>query len=203
MLNAADPDLYLASQSPRRRELLVQIGVRHALVEVSVPEVHAPDERPAEYVQRLARTKAQAGYTETLRLGWPLRPVLGADTIVVCDEKILEKPADADAAAAMLRQLSGRSHEVLTALALCSGERLEQELAVTEVRFRWIEDAEIVTYWRTGEPRDKAGGYAIQGMGAVFVSAINGSYSNVVGLPIEASLKLLQKFGVPWWQMHE
>lgn len=203
MLTAADPDLYLASQSPRRRELLAQIGVRHALVTVSVPEVANADERPAAYVQRLARTKAQAGYTEALRLGLPPRPVLGADTIVVCDEQILEKPADAAAAAAMLRQLSGRSHEVLTAVALCSGERLEQEMAITEVRFRWIEDAEIAAYWQTGEPRDKAGGYAIQGLGAVFVSAINGSYSNVVGLPIEASLKLLQEFSVPWWQMHE
>lgn len=203
MLTAADPDLYLASQSPRRRELLAQIGVRHALIAVSVPEILTADERPAAYVQRLARTKAEAGYTEALRLGLRPRPVLGADTIVVCDEQILEKPGDADAAAAMLRQLSGRSHEVLTAVALCSGERLEQEMAITEVRFRWIEDAEIAAYWQTGEPRDKAGGYAIQGLGAVFVSAINGSYSNVVGLPIEASLKLLQEFGVPWWQMRE
>lgn len=203
MLAVADPDLYLASQSPRRRELLTQIGVRHALIAVNVPEILTADERPAAYVQRLARTKAQTGYTEALRQGLLPRPVLGADTIVVCDEKILEKPADADAAAAMLRQLSGRSHEVLTAVALCSGERLEQALAITEVRFRWIEDAEINAYWQTGEPRDKAGGYAIQGLGAVFVSAINGSYSNVVGLPIETTLKLLQEFGVPWWQVHE
>lgn len=203
MLTAADPDLYLASRSPRRRELLAQIGVRHTVVAVSVPEQHAPDERAADYVQRLAHAKALAGYAEVLRLGWQPRPVMGADTVVVCDGQILEKPVDIDSAAAMLRQLSGRSHEVLTAVALCFGERIEQELAITEVRFRWIEDAEIVAYWHTGESQDKAGGYAIQGLGAVFVNAINGSYSNVVGLPIEASLKLLQEFGVPWWQMRE
>lgn len=203
MVSNASPDLYLASQSPRRRELLSQIGVRHALVSVKVPEVHAADERPADYVRRLARAKAQAGYTEVLHLGWDRRPVLGADTIVVCDQQILEKPRTAEEGAAMLRQLSGRSHQVLTAVVLCEGERIEQQLAVTEVYFRRIDDAEMATYWQSGEPRDKAGGYAIQGLGAVFVLGIEGSYSNVVGLPLEATFKLLQEFGVPWWQESE
>jgi septum formation protein len=200
VVSADIPDLYLASQSPRRRELLTQIGVQHAPVSVVVPEVSAPGEHPADYVQRLAREKTQAGAAEIQRLGLPLRPVLGADTLVVCDEQILEKPRDADEAAAMLRLLSGRSHEVMTAVALCRGERVRIEMAVTEVRFRSLDDAEIAAYWLTGEPRDKAGGYAIQGLGAVFVTAIFGSYSNVVGLPLETTLTLLQEFNVPWWQ---
>jgi septum formation protein len=197
---SAVPDLYLASQSPRRRELLAQIGVHHAPVSVAVPEAPAPGETPADYVQRLAREKARAGDTEIQRLGLPPRPVLGADTLVVCDQQILEKPRDANDAEAMLRLLSGRSHEVLTAVALCAGPRLEVAMAVTEVGFRALADAEIAAYWLTGEPRDKAGGYAIQGLGAVFVSAIFGSYSNVVGLPLETTLTLLQEFYVPWWQ---
>jgi septum formation protein len=182
---------------------LTQIGVRHASLAVDVPEHPNPGERPADYVQRLACAKAKAGAAELQRLGMLARPVLGADTLVVCDQKIMEKPRNAEEAAAMLRQLSGRSHEVLTAVAMCDGERVEQVMAITEVRFRWLEEAEIAAYWHTGEPQDKAGGYAIQGLGAVFVSAISGSYSNVVGLPIEACLSLLQTFNVPWWQAAE
>jgi septum formation protein len=203
MSTATTPDLYLASQSPRRRELLNQIGVRHAVVTVDVPEVRQPDELPGAYVQRLASAKASAGYAEVQRQGLPLRPVMGADTIVVCDQLILEKPGDATEAAAMLRLLAGRSHEVITAVAISDGERLEQALSITEVRFRWLDDAEITAYWHTGEPRDKAGGYGIQGFGAVFVEAINGSYSNVVGLPLEVGFQLLQKFNVPCWQTQE
>src|SRR5690606_40124695 len=128
------------------------------------------------------------------------KPVLGADPLVVCDGRVMEKPASADDAALMLRQRSGRSHEVMTAVALSQGDRLELALAVTEVRFRVIGEAEITAYWATGEPADKAGGYAIQGLGAVFVKAISGSYSNVVGLPLETTLVLLDSFSVPWWQ---
>jgi septum formation protein len=200
---ASIPDLYLASQSPRRRELLEQIGVRHAVIPVAVAEVLLADELPGEYVKRLACAKAAAGFAELQRLGHPSRPVLGADTIVVCDQHILEKPVDAASGAAMLRLLSGRSHEVLTAVALCDGDRVEKAIAITEVRFRWLDDAEIATYWQTGEPQDKAGGYAIQGLGAAFVAAISGSYSNVVGLPLELTVQLLREFNVPWWQTHE
>jgi septum formation protein len=200
MLTASTPDVYLASQSPRRRELLSQIGVRHAVVTVDVPEIRQPDELPGAYVQRLASAKASAGFAQVQSQGLPARPVMGADTIVVCDQLILEKPDDATEAAAMLRLLSGRSHEVITAVAICEGERLEHALSITEVRFRWLDDAEIAHYWHTGEPQDKAGGYGIQGFGAVFVDAINGSYSNVVGLPLEVSFQLLQKFNVPCWQ---
>lgn len=200
MVSALIPDLYLASRSPRRRELLAQIGVHHAPLSIEVPEAPAAGEHPADYVQRLAREKAEAGQGTVRRLDLPARPVLGADTLVVCDQQILEKPRDAAQAAEMLRLLSGRSHEVLTAVALCSGERLRVEMAVTEVRFRALDEAEIAAYWLTGEPCDKAGGYAIQGLGAVFVNAIFGSYSNVVGLPLETTLGLLQEFNVPWWQ---
>lgn len=200
MVSAVIPDLYLASRSPRRRELLAQIGVHHAPLSIEVPEAPSLGEPPADYVQRLAREKAQAGQSAIRHLDLPARPVLGADTVVVCDQQILEKPLDAAQAAEMLRLLSGRSHEVLTAVALCSGERLRVEMAVTEVRFRALDEAEIAAYWLTGEPGDKAGGYAIQGLGAVFVNAIFGSYSNVVGLPLETTLGLLQEFNVPWWQ---
>lgn len=197
------PDLYLASQSPRRRELLQQIGVRHTSISVQVPEVPQANELPTDYVQRLARTKASAGALAMLELGLPPRPVMGADTLVVCDQHLLEKPKNAQAAAAMLRQLSGRRHQVMTAIAICLADRIEQVTAVTEVDFRTLSDTEIAAYWRTGEPQDKAGGYAIQGLGAAFVTAIHGSYSNVVGLPIESCLPLLQLFDVPWWQVCE
>ncbi len=195
------PDLYLASQSPRRHELLNQIGVRHLTVSASVPESRDPGESPADYVQRLAREKSLAGQETVRAQGLAERPVLGADTLVVCDGQVLEKPVDAEDGARMLRQLSGRSHEVMTAVALGLGDRLELAQAVTEVRFRPLSEEEIAAYWATGEPADKAGGYAIQGLGAVFVKAIAGSYSNVVGLPLETTLLLLDTFGVPWWRI--
>lgn len=191
------PDLYLASQSPRRRELLAQIGVKHAVVRASVPEHPAPGEPALDYVQRLAREKAIAGFAELQRL--PAVPVLGADTLGVIDGEILEKPRDADHARAILLRLSGRTHEVITAVALYDGHRLGHRISVTNVSFRELSEREIAAYWETGEPHDKAGGYGIQGLGAVFVKAIQGSYSCVVGLPIEATCELLQEFNVPWW----
>ncbi len=199
-MSAPIPDIYLASRSPRRRELLDQIGVRHQPISVAVPELRREGESPADYVQRLAKEKSLAGLVAVEQQGLVAKPVLGADTLVVCDGQVMEKPASADDAALMLRQLSGRSHEVMTAVALSQGDRLELALAVTEVRFRVISEAEITAYWATGEPADKAGGYAIQGLGAVFVKAISGSYSNVVGLPLETTLVLLDSFSVPWWQ---
>ena len=185
------PDLYLASQSPRRRELLRQIGVRHAVISASIPEKPAAGEAAFDSVQRLAR--------ELLRQQLPLAPVLGADTLGLLDGEILEKPRDQAHAQQMLRQLSGRTHQVITAVALHSTSLQALRVSTTDVTFRELSDAEITAYWNTGEPQDKAGSYAIQGLGAVFVKEIRGSYSCVVGLPIEATLELLGEFDVPWW----
>jgi septum formation protein len=183
-------DVHLASQSPRRRELLAQIHVRHDVLPVAVDETPRAGEAPAEYVLRLALTKARAGHR--LR---PDRPVLGADTAVVVDDRILGKPRDRQDAAAMLAQLSGREHRVLTAVALV-GEREETRLSVSHVRFRPIDAAESAAYWATGEPADKAGGYAVQGLGAVFVESIVGSYSGVMGLPLFETGELLRRAGI-------
>ncbi|MFC3114099.1 Maf family protein [Cellvibrio fontiphilus] len=193
------PSLYLASQSPRRRELLRQIGVQHAVINASIPEQAAPGETGLAYVQRLARQKAEAGYARLIALNLPLAPVLGADTLGLLDGEILEKPLDKNHALAMLRQLSGRTHQVVTAVALHSGERQALRVSTTDVTFRELSDEEIAAYWETGEPQDKAGSYAIQGLGAVFVKEIRGSYSCVVGLPIEMTCELLREFAVPWW----
>lgn len=198
-MSAVVPDLYLASQSPRRRELLQQIGVRHAVINAAIAEQPGTHETALAYVQRLAREKAAAGYAELLRQHLPLAPVLGADTLGLLDGQILEKPLNQVHAQAMLRQLSGRTHQVITAVALHSANRQAVRVATTEVTFRDLSDAEIAAYWATGEPQDKAGSYAIQGLGAVFVKEIHGSYSCVVGLPIEATCELLREFAVPWW----
>lgn len=194
------PSLYLASQSPRRRELLQQIGVRHQVISADVIEVPRTHESPSDYVQRLAREKAEAGYASVKRLQLDAKPVLGADTIVVINNEILEKPRDAEHAAAMLRQLAGATHQVMTAVALVSEDTQAIKLSITDVVFRALAEDEIAAYWLTGEPRDKAGGYGIQGLGAVFVQQIRGSYTGVVGLPIEQTIELLQEFSVPWWQ---
>lgn len=193
------PDLYLASQSPRRRELLRQIGVRHDVINASIPERPAAGESAIDYVQRLAREKAAAGYAQITLKNLPLAPVLGADTLGLLDGEILEKPRDQAHAERMLRQLSGRTHQVITAVALHSSTRQALCLSITDVTFRELTDAEITAYWNTGEPQDKAGSYGIQGLGAVFVKEIRGSYSCVVGLPIEATCELLREFAVPWW----
>lgn len=200
MNSVTEPIIYLASQSPRRRELLLQIGVPHQVVSATVEEVPRQHETPSDYVQRLAREKAQAGLRSAQQLGLAPKPVLGADTIVVSNDEILEKPRDAVHAAAMLRQLAGSTHQVMTAVALLSDTQASIKLSVTDVVFRPLDEAEISAYWRSGEPQDKAGGYAIQGLGAVFVQQLSGSYSGVVGLPIEQIVALLQEFGLPWWQ---
>jgi septum formation protein len=187
---AAEPQIHLASQSPRRRDLLQQIGVRHAVLEVAVDETPLPREAPAEYVLRLALAKARAGHA--LR---PERPVLGADTAVVVDDSILGKPADRADAIAMLGRLGGREHRVLTAVALV-GEREETRLSVSHVRFRPLAAGEAAAYWATGEPADKAGGYAVQGLGALFVESLSGSYSGVMGLPLFETGELLRRAGI-------
>jgi septum formation protein len=198
-VNAVVPSLYLASQSPRRRELLQQIGVVHAVISATIPEQPAVGEAAVDYVQRLAREKAAVGFAQLVQQNLPLAPVLGADTIGLLDGNILEKPLNQAHAQAMLRALSGRTHQVITAVALHTAERQALRVSTTDVTFRVLSDAEIAAYWRTGEPQDKAGSYAIQGLGAVFVQEIRGSYSCVVGLPLEATCELLREFAVSWW----
>ncbi|SDH98620.1 septum formation protein [Pseudomonas benzenivorans] len=190
--------LYLASGSPRRRELLTQIGVPFIPQIVPIDENALPDESPSAYVERLAREKAQTGLAA---LGHPPEAVvLGADTAVVLDGRILGKPADRAEALATLTALSGREHQVLTAVALASNARVAARLVASRVWFRPLAQAEIEAYWDTGEPQDKAGSYGIQGLAAVFVSQVQGSYSAVVGLPLCETAELLAEFAIPCWQ---
>ncbi|MBW0235490.1 MULTISPECIES: Maf family protein [Pseudomonas] len=193
--------LYLASGSPRRRELLTQIGVPFSTVSAAIDETPLPNESPVAYVERLAREKARAG-REQLLMSPPASAfcVLGADTTVVLNERILGKPIDEADALAMLMALSGREHEVLTAIAILDEGRCETRVVRSSVRFRNISKQEASLYWASGEPRDKAGGYAVQGLAAVFVSGLNGSYSAVVGLPVCETAELLGHFGIPCWQ---
>ncbi len=188
-------DFILASASPRRKDLLCQIGACFAVRPVDIDETPAAGEPAADYVARLARTKAEAGYRQS-----PGLPVMGADTTVTVDGRLLGKPADEAEAIAMLMALSGRSHSVLTAVTLVSGDRAESRLSETRVTFGHLSEAECRRYWRTGEPAGKAGAYAIQGLGAVFVTAIEGSYSGVVGLPLADTRELLELFQLRYWQ---
>ena len=184
--------IYLASASPRRRELLDQIGVSYTLVRVDVDERVLTDEAPEAYVRRLAEAKAVAG----LRLVAGQGLVLAADTAVVIDDHILGKPLDRAAGLAMLAALSGRCHQVLTAVALADRRQVRLALSRTEVCFRPLSADECLAYWMSGESADKAGGYAIQGRAAMYISRINGSYSGVVGLPLYETACLLQAAGV-------
>lgn len=193
-MSAPSPVLRLASVSPRRRELLTQIGVPHVVTGAHIDESVQPGERPHDYVQRMARTKAQTVRELDLSL-----PVLGADTTVVLDGRVFGKPADRADALRMLGLLSGRTHEVLTAVALASTEGLSMRVNVSAVRFRAITTDEIAAYWETGEPQDKAGAYAIQGLGAVFVESLSGSFSGVMGLPLFETSELLRAANVPCW----
>jgi septum formation protein len=190
--------LYLASGSPRRRELLTQIGVPFTAVSADIDETPLNHETPSAYVERLARGKAEAG-RRAVPTGMD-SCVLGADTAVVRDGRILGKPLDQAHALSMLLSLAGRDHEVLTAVAVLDGQRCESRVVSSRVRFRAITEHEAVAYWVSGEPRDKAGGYGIQGLGAVFVAALEGSYSAVVGLPLCETAELLGHFGIPCWQ---
>lgn len=188
--------LFLASASPRRRELLTQIGVPFELLSITLDETPLPAERPEAYVQRLAREKALAGLAA---VGDDSVAVLGADTTVVIDERILGKPADRAEGLLMLESLSDREHHVLTAVALATRDACEVRLVTSRVRFRRIERAEAEVYWASGEPCDKAGGYAIQGWGAVFVAELRGSYSAVVGLPLCETAQLLDQAEIARW----
>lgn len=191
---AADPVICLASMSPRRRELLMQIGVPHSVVAAHVDESLLAGEPPADYVVRLARLKAV-----TVRQRGEALPVLAADTTVVLDGSVYGKPAGRADGIAMLESLAGKTHQVLTAVALATEEGIALRVNCSAVRFRNIERAEMEAYWETGEPHDKAGGYAIQGFGAVFVTALSGSFSGVMGLPLFETAELLRDAGIRCW----
>lgn len=189
--------IYLASQSPRRQELLAQLGVRYETIDAAVHEQLQTGESPEQYVSRVAREKAGAGL---LKLGGQAQAiVLGADTDVVIDGDVLGKPEDAGQATVLLRRLSGRTHQVHTAVWLVSAGRECSAAVSTDVRFAALSDSEIADYIATGEPFGKAGAYAIQGRAAAFIAGINGSYSGVMGLPLHETSVLLRNFGVPLW----
>ncbi|WP_051176462.1 Maf family protein [Luteimonas mephitis] len=185
--------LHLASQSPRRRELLGRLGVEFGVLDIDVPERRDPAEAPADYVRRVAREKAGAGL---LRVGVPGAVVLGADTEVVLGDEVFGKPRDERDAAAMLRRLSGRTHEVVSAVSLVSAAREAQAVSVSQVTFAEISEAQIAAYVATGEPMGKAGAYAIQGRGEAFIRHLSGSYSGVMGLPLHETSELLSQFGI-------
>jgi septum formation protein len=204
-VRALKPTIYLASRSPRRRELLKQIGVPFQVFQLREDPRRGPDvdetpstaESPTAYVLRLARAKAEtaAHYMQrrTLAQRWP---VLAADTTVVCDLRIIGKPSNVQEAAAMLKDLSGRSHEVITAVALAFADRIESAAAESKVWFRDLSPEEIQRYVAVGESLDKAGAYAIQGRAAAFVTRIEGSYSGIMGLPLAETATLLLRAGI-------
>ncbi|MDK1023287.1 MAG: nucleoside triphosphate pyrophosphatase [Gammaproteobacteria bacterium] len=184
--------LYLASSSPRRAKLLEQLGVCYRIVKPEIMEEIGDGELPAEMVLRLAIEKARKGAEMVEE---PL-PVLAADTIVLVGNTIMGKPGDRNQAKKMLSRLSGKTHRVLTAVAICQEDRIEQAISETLVRFRHLTEEEQISYCNTDEPLDKAGGYAIQGLGAVFIESIRGSYSGVVGLPLLETSRLLSLFDI-------
>ncbi|HVQ60815.1 MAG TPA: Maf family protein [Burkholderiales bacterium] len=199
---ASPQKIYLASRSPRRRELLKQIGIpfevlvlrEHPGRNVDVDESQRPGENPDEYVRRVGRVKADAGWDRVVQRRLRRFPVLAADTVVCVDDVILGKPPDPAHAAKMLRLLSGREHRVLTAVAFKLEERLELVVSESKVRFAEISQADIEAYVASGEPTDKAGAYAIQGRAGAFITELHGSYSGVMGLPLYETTQLLKKF---------
>jgi septum formation protein len=178
--------LYLASQSPRRRELLARLGIDFRVLDVAVVECRQPHESPADYVRRVVRDKARAGLS-----AMPDARVLAADTEVVLDDEVFGKPRDARDAAGMLRRLSGRTHQVLSAVCLASSGHMAQALSISDVTFGVLDDATIDAYVASGEPEGKAGAYAIQGAAQAFISHLSGSYSGVMGLPLYETSRLL------------
>jgi septum formation protein len=197
-------NIYLASRSPRRRELLKQIGVVFQVVQLredprrgaDVDETPKSAEAPADYVLRVARAKAELAVHYLQRRSLQRWPVLAADTTVVCDQRVIGKPADVEDAVRILSSLSGRPHEVISAVAVALAERVEIALSLSKVWFRALSDDEVRRYVASGESFDKAGAYAVQGRAAAFVTRIEGSYSGIMGLPLSETADLLAKFGV-------
>jgi len=197
--------IYLASRSPRRRELLTQIGVRFepllfregARSDQDTDEAVRPGEQPDDYVRRVTRLKADAAWQRVvMRRGLQRKPILAADTTVALGGEILGKPADRDDAERMLRLLSGTQHRVLTAVAIQFEGRVEMAVSESLVTFASLDDARVAAYVQTGEPYDKAGGYGIQGRAGAFVQRLEGSYTGVMGLPLYETANLLRLFGV-------
>jgi septum formation protein len=205
MINQRNPRLYLASRSPRRRELLTQIGVQYDTIffrnpprqEKEVDETPHANEAPVAYVERVARAKAEQGWRIVVERRLLLQPVLAADTTLEFEGQIIGKPVDADDAKSILRRLSGKTHRVFTAVAVVFESRMESLLSVSDVRFGVLDEAEIRRYVATGEPMDKAGAYGIQGRAGVFVEQLTGSYSGVMGLPLFETAQLLKRFEYP------
>jgi septum formation protein len=199
------PRIYLASRSPRRRELLKQIGINFEVLllrsdsrcHIDVDETPMPEEYPDAYVQRVCREKAESGYALLRLRNLPAFPVLAADTTVTLDGKIFGKPENAEQAAEMLRQFSGREHQVLSAVAVAKDEHIEVALSKSTVRFATLSEERIRRYLHTREFSDKAGGYGIQGYAAAFIEHLSGSYSGVMGLPLCETVQLLRRFDYP------
>jgi septum formation protein len=204
-MSAVHRRIYLTSQSPRRRELLKQIGVSFDMLLIrndtrrraDVDESPEANEAPDEYVKRVSRIKAIAGWDALLVRNLPACPVLGADTTVTLDGKIIGKPRDHEDATAILRQLSGRQHQVMSAVTVAFGDRIETRLSTTDVTFASLSEDQIHRYLFTNEAHDKAGSYGIQGIAAAFIKRIEGSYSGVMGLPLFETAELLLGFGYP------
>lgn len=192
------PSLILASQSPRRKELLSSLGVEFSARPADIDETPFEGEASHDYVLRMAIEKAETIFDQLTEQQDIL--VLGSDTTVVADGEILAKPEDFQDFKRMMALLSGRTHQTITAVAIATSKGLLQEVVTTEVSFMPLQARQIEAYWETGEPQDKAGGYGIQGKGGIFVSSINGSFSAVVGLPLHETAKLLVRAGMPLWQ---
>lgn len=184
--------LILASASPRRSALLDQIGVEHTINAVDIDETPRPDEAPRDYVIRMAAEKSAAA----MALAEQPSLILAADTSVICDDHILGKPQDQQHALVMLRQLSGRRHQVYSAVSVRGANGHHEALSISQVTFRPLSDAEILAYWHSGEPCDKAGAYAIQGLASIFIETITGSFSGVMGLPLFETAQLLAAQGI-------
>lgn len=193
-----DPRFYLASASPRRRQLLESVGLQFEVLASAIDESSNEGESPVTFVRRMAREKADEAAARIDREGLPSLPVMAADTSVSIDERILGKPENRDHARSMLRSLSGRTHQVHTAVALKSGASVWFAASISHVTFAEITERELDAYCASGEPDDKAGAYAVQGLGAAFVKRLEGSYTGVVGLPMYETRRLLKHIDVDW-----
>ena len=188
--------IYLASRSPRRRQLLKQVGISFEMRPVNIDEMMEKGETPADYVCRMARAKAEQGWLSLMQRKLPLRPLLAADTVVVLRGKIIGKPDSLAHGRKMLSSLSGQTHKVLTAVAVISKDKIQESLSTTTIRFRDISQSEIANYLNGTESHDRAGSYAMQGRAAIFIIKISGSHSGALGLPIFETAQLLEKFNI-------